>query len=148
MERFISLLEIISQVCSWIRSRILAHTILLLMACGRFTFGRARGGARPHRVRVGVSVAESWRGVVVGFSKLRLGSMRFSGSAGAVSGDVVEFGARVISEISTRGRVSAGGGFWGDAPGMNVEVEARESPGWATLGTLWRIWARPGNIHW
>ena len=36
-----------------------------------------------------MSVAESWRGVVDGFPKPRLGSMRFSGLAGAVSGDVV-----------------------------------------------------------
>ena len=36
---------------------------------------------------------------------------------GAVSGDVVESGARVVCEISTRDRVSTGGGFWGHAGG-------------------------------
>ena len=37
------------------------------------------------------------------------------GTGGTVSGDVVESGARVVSEISTRGRVSTGGDFWGRA---------------------------------
>jgi hypothetical protein len=41
-------------------------------------------GARPLWVRVGGFVVESRRGVVVGSSKLRLGSMRFSGPAAQV----------------------------------------------------------------
>ena len=39
------------------------------------------------------------------------------GIGGAVSGDVVDSSARVISEIGMRGRVSTGRGFWERAGG-------------------------------
>ena len=39
------------------QTRILAHAVLLSIACGRFAFGRAHAGARPLLGRVCVSIA-------------------------------------------------------------------------------------------